>query len=182
MTAPPSRAIDPTKSVLLLIDFQTKLMPSIRDGDNAVANALRLAKVAKLLSVPALGTEQNPAGLGPNVAELKDLCSNTFGKMTFDATREVGFSDFLPDRPSVVVAGCETHVCVMQTVLGLLAAGRNVHLVTDAVGSRTATNRDKAIERMARNGADAVTTEMVIFDWIGDCRHPAFKSILPLIK
>lgn len=182
MTAHPPRAIDPAQCALLLIDFQARLMPSISDGDSAVANAVRLAKAAALLSVPVLGTEQNPAGLGPNVADLKGLCSDTFAKMHFDGTREAGFPEFLPDKASVVVAGCETHVCVMQTVLGLLATGRNVHLVRDAVGSRTIANRDAAIERMARRGADIVTTEMVIFDWLGDCRNAAFKPVLPLVK
>lgn len=182
MTAHPPRAIDPATSTLLLIDFQARLMPSITGSDGAIANAVRLAKAATLLSVPVLGTEQNPAGLGPNVSDVKGLCADTFAKMHFDATREAGFGAFLPDRASVVVAGCEAHVCVMQTVLGLLASGRRVHLVRDAVGARTAANRDAAIERMAQRGADIVTTEMVIFDWLGDCRNPAFKSVLPLVK
>lgn len=182
VTAHPVRAIDPATSVLLLIDFQARLMPAIADGEAAVANAVRLARAAHLLSIPVLGTEQNPSGLGPNVASVRELCSDTFAKTTFDATREHDFFAFLPDRPNVVVAGCEAHVCVMQTVLGLLAAGRTVHLVRDAVGSRTSTNRDAAIERLLRHGADAVTTEMVIFDWLGDCRHPAFKTALPIVK
>lgn len=179
----PPRAIDPANSVLLLIDFQAKLMPSISGADQAIGNARRLAEAARLLGVPVLGTEQNPRGLGPNVETVKALCSATFGKMHFDATRETGFEAFLPpERTSVVVAGCETHVCVMQTVLGLLAAGRRVHLVRDAVGSRTTANRDAAIARMAGQGADLVTTEMVIFDWLGTCEHSAFKPVLGLVR
>lgn len=179
----PPRAIDSATSVLLLIDFQAKLMPSISGADQAIGNARRLAEAARLLGVPVLGTEQNPRGLGANVETLRSLCGATFGKMHFDATREAGFAAFLPPgRASVVVAGCETHVCVMQTVLGLMAARRRVHLVRDAVGSRTAANRDAAIARMAAHGADLVTAEMVIFDWIGTCEHPAFKPVLGLVK
>lgn len=179
----PPRAIDPAQTVLLVIDFQAKLMPSIAEGPAAISNAVRLAEAAHLLRIPVLGTEQNPHGLGPNVPEIRSRCLATFPKMHFDATREHGFDRVLPaGRPSVVVVGCETHVCVMQTVLGLLAAEKRVHLVRDAVGSRTIANREAAIARMAAHGADIVTTEMVVFDWLASSDHPAFRQVLPLVK
>lgn len=183
MTPHPTRAISPATSTVLLIDFQARLMPSIAEADAAIANARRLAHAAHLVAAPVLGTEQNPAGLGPNLAALRELCAATLPKKHFDATREASFDGFLPEgRGSLVVAGCETHVCVMQTVLGLLASGRRVHLVRDAVGSRTIANRDAAIARMAAHGADIVTTEMVIFDWLASSENPAFKRVLPLVK
>lgn len=179
----PSRSLDPARTTLLLIDFQEKLMPSISEGREAVANAVRLAEAAHLLRIPVIGTEQNPRGLGSNVPEIKMRCAATVPKVYFDATREHGFGRVLPaDRPSVVVAGCETHVCVMQTVLGLLAGGRRVHLVRDAVGSRTLANREAAITRLSAAGADIVTSEMVIFDWLATSDHPAFRRVLPLVK
>jgi len=126
------------RSTLLLIDLQRRLMPSIAGGEAVVANARRLAEAARLLDVPVLATEQNPGGLGGNVQEIAALASRTLAKNFFDATREAAFETFLPAaRLKVVVAGCETHVCVMQTVLGLLRQGRSVALVSDAVGSRT---------------------------------------------
>src|SRR5262249_26286599 len=128
-------ALDRDTSALLVIDFQTRLMPAIQDGAAVVANARRLLNGAELLDVPVLFTEQNADGLGATLPELCSETVNLFHKMTFDACRMPGFLDALPDRRTLVVAGCETHVCVLQTALGLLAAGRRVCLVRDAVGS-----------------------------------------------
>jgi nicotinamidase-related amidase len=118
-------AINRETSALLIIDFQSKLMPAIDNGASVTANARRLIDAAELLRVPILFTEQNAEGLGGTMPELR---SNTAGglahKMTFDACRMPGFLDTLPDRPDLIIAGCETHVCVLQTVLGLLRAGR----------------------------------------------------------
>ena len=131
-------ALDRETSALVLIDFQSRLMPAIAEGAAAVANARRLVDGAELLGVPVLFTEQNAGGLGPTVPELRSETAGVFHKMTFDACRMAGFLDTLPAGRGLVVAGCETHVCVLQTVLGLVAAGRRVHLVRDAVGSRRA--------------------------------------------
>ena len=171
------------ESTLLLVDLQQRLMPSIAGAEAVVANARRLAQAARLLAVPVLATEQNPAGLGGNVAEIAALASRTLSKNFFDATREADFSGFLPpERPKIVVAGCETHVCVMQTVLGLLESGRQVALVRDAVGSRSEANRDAALARAERRGADLVTTEMVVFEWLQTSDHPRFREALRLVK
>src|SRR5690606_28230255 len=153
----------PETSVLLLIDFQARLMPAIFDADAAIANARRLAAAARLLGVPVRATEQNPDGLGHGVDELMQLSEATLSKRYFDATREAKWAGFLPvGRPNVVVAGCETHVCVLQTVLGMLDKGLQVRLVRDAVGSRRPESREAALHRAERRGAELVTTEMVI--------------------
>ena len=158
-------------------------MPSIAGAEDVVANARRLAQAARLLGVPVVATEQNPAGLGHNVAEIAACSARTLAKAFFDATREADFKDFLPPgRPTIVVAGCEAHVCVMQTVLGLLAEGSRVALVRDAVGSRSAANRDAALARAERHGADLVTTEMVVFEWLETSRNPHFREALRLVK
>jgi nicotinamidase-related amidase len=102
--------------------------------------------------------------------------------MTFDACRMPGFLDALPEGRDLVVAGCETHVCVMQTALGLIAAGRRVHLVRDAVGSRRAESKETAIRRLERNGAEIVTTEMVLFEWLGTAEDPRLRPVIDLIR
>jgi nicotinamidase-related amidase len=173
----------PETSVLLLIDFQARLMPVICDGDIAVANARRLAEAARLLGVPIRATEQNPAGLGHNVGQLAPFAERTLTKRYFDATREAEWAGFIPEgRPHIVVAGCETHVCVMQTVLGMRERGLQVRLVRDAVGSRTLESREAALHRAERHGAELVTTEMVIFEWLATSDHPRVREALALVK
>lgn len=175
-------ALDRATSLLLVVDFQSRLMPAIDQGAAAVANARRLLDAAALFEVPVLFTEQNPAGLGPTIPELAAGPDNVALKMTFDAARSPGFLDRVPAASQVVVAGCEAHVCVLQTVLGLLGAGRRVWLVRDAVGSRRAENKETAIDRMQRHGAEIVTTEMAVFEWVATAEHPRFREALRLIK
>ncbi len=171
------------RSVLLLVDLQQRLMPSIAGGEAVVANVRRLAEAARLLGVPVVATEQNPAGLGGTIPALAPLPALRLEKRFFDATREADFESFLPaGRPAIVAAGCEAHVCVMQTVLGLLDRGRSVNLVADAVGSRSPANRDAALARAARHGAELVTTEMVLFEWLATSDHPRFREVLGLVK
>jgi nicotinamidase-related amidase len=169
------------RSTLLIIDFQIRLMPAIFEGAAAVANARRLIDAANLLGVPTLLTEQNPEGLGATVAELADP-DRTCRKTTFDAVRSPAFSARLPADGALIVAGCEAHVCVLQTVLGLRARGREVFLVRDALGSRRPENRDAAVLRMAANGVEVVTTEMVIFEWLESSEHPDFRAGIALVK
>src|SRR5690348_13457968 len=171
--------IDRERSALLVIDFQQRLMPAIAEGGTAVANARRLLQGAEMLAIPILFTEHNAGGLGPTVAELADFAKGCVAhKITFDACRMAGFLDRLGDRGDVVVAGCEAHVCVMQTALGLLDAGRRVYLVRDAVASRRAESKETAVARLAKHGAEIVTAEMVIFEWLGSAEHPRFREII----
>jgi nicotinamidase-related amidase len=174
--------IDRTNSTLLIIDFQSRLMPAIANGSAAIANAERLLKAAEMFEVPVLITEQNAGGLGPTVPELARGGHTIASKMTFDACRSPGFLDRFGDDRSIVVSGCETHVCVQQTVLGLLDAGRRVYLVRDAVGSRNAENKESAIARMSRHGAEIVTTEMVVFEWLASAEDPRLRDAIALIK
>jgi len=175
--------IDPRRSALLLVDFQARLMPAIEDGAAALANARRLIDAARIIDIPLLATEQNAKGLGPTSAELLDgVDVPVFHKTSFDACRMPGFLDRLPDRPDLVVVGCETHVCVLQTALGLIDAGRRVWLVRDAVGSRRAESKETAIRRLERHGAEIVTTEMVVFEWLQTAEHPRFRDALALVK
>lgn len=174
--------IDPRQSLLLIVDFQSRLMPVIHDGEIAVRNANRLIEAAKLTDVPRLFTEQNPKGLGSTVGDLPVEEDRLVHKQFFDACREDGFLDRMPADAHVVVSGCEAHVCVQQTVLGLLAASRQTYVVRDAIGSRSSENKETAIRRMARHGAEIVTTEMVVFEWLQTAEHPRFRQAIALIK
>lgn len=198
--------LDAEESQLVLIDYQERLMPAIFEGAQALRNATVLARVARQLQVPVFGTEQNPAKLGPNAAELRALCDKTLPKMLFSAAPE-GLGDLLrpPARPqggnarslpkhlqkpvqqaaersSIVIAGCEAHVCLLQTALDLLDDEFEVWVVTDACSSRTERNRDAAFDRLAGAGAELVTTEMVAFEWLRSCAHEDFRQVLALIK
>ena len=176
------RTIEAHSSTLLVIDFQARLMPAIDLGADAVANARRLIDAASMLDIPTLFTEQNPRGLGPTVSDLAPDPSALVHKMTFDACRAPGFLERLEDDRAIVVAGCEAHVCVLQSVLGLLDKGRRVFVVQDAIGSRRAESKETAIRRMERHGAEIVTTEMVIFEWLESAEHPRFREAVAMIK
>lgn len=170
-------------STLVLVDLQQRLMPAIENAGNVIANAAKLRDAAALLQVPVLVTEQNPAGLGGTDPRVAVPDQPALEKMFFDATREAAWRDWIVDPGrTLVVAGCEAHVCVLQTVLGILEKGGQVALVADAVGSRVGANRDAALARAAAHGAQIVTTEMVIFEWLETCRHPQFREVLKLVK
>ena len=197
--------LDLDDSQLVLVDYQQKLMPAIHDHAAVLANALRLAQVARLLQVPAFGSEQNPQGLGPTVAELRPLLGQVVPKMSFSAAEalmprlrpparpQAGNARSLPrhlqkpaapapGRGTVVMAGCEAHVCLLQTALELMDEEFEVWVVTDACGSRTERNRDAAFDRLAGAGAELVTTEMVAFEWLRSAEHPRFREVLALVK
>jgi nicotinamidase-related amidase len=199
--------LDAEESQLVLVDYQQRLMPAIHEGDRVVANAVRLARIAQLLQVPVWATEENAEGLGGTVEALQPLVAGrVLAKMEFDATgvllprlkpaprQQGGNARSLPRhlqkaapppesvRESIVLAGCEAHVCLMQTALGLLDEEVEVWVVTDACSSRTERNRDAAFDRLAGAGAELVTTEMVAFEWLRDAGHPRFKEVLTIVK
>jgi nicotinamidase-related amidase len=194
-------------SQLVLVDYQQRLMPAVHEGGSVLANALRLAKMARLFDVPVWVTEENVEGLGPTVDELQPFAAKPIRKMQFSAAEVLlerlrpparlaqgGNARSLPkhlqrpaqaaapERGSVVLAGCEAHVCLLQTALDLLEEELEVWVVTDACGSRTERNRDAAFDRLAGAGAELVTTEMVAFEWLRTAEHPLFRDVLTLVK
>jgi nicotinamidase-related amidase len=176
------RTLDPAAGTLLLIDLQARLMPAIEGNTAVIANAKRLRDAAGMLGVPLLYTEQNPKGLGATVPEVASNSAPVVRKMSFDASAAPNFPAAPPERPQLVVVGCEAHVCVLQTVLGLLDQGRDVFVVRDAIGSRRAESKETAIARMERHGAEIVTTEMVVFEWLATADNPRFRELSGLIK
>nr|WP_315496517.1 isochorismatase family protein [uncultured Rhodoferax sp.] len=200
--------IELEESQLVLVDYQARLMPAMFEQAAVLANAVRLAQWAALLEVPVVYTEQNPSGLGATVPELAAALQTANGrllsKMQFSAVEE-GLGEWLrppakpvqgnarslpkhlqkpaaSERGMVVIAGCEAHVCLLQTALNLLEDEFDVWVVTDACTSRTERNRDAAFDRLAGAGAELVTTEMVGFEWLRSAEHPAFKEMQALIK
>jgi nicotinamidase-related amidase len=199
--------LEADESQLVLVDYQARLMPAIHEADAVLANAMRLARMAQLMEVPAWATEQNPGRLGENPPDLRAMCRKTLSKMHFSGAvdglvellrppvraQQGGNARSLPKhlqkpaaapepRNTVVVAGCEAHVCLLQTALDLLDEEFEVWVVTDACSSRTERNRDAAFDRLAGAGAELVTTEMVAFEWLRTAEHPLFKDVLSLIK
>ena len=175
--------LDASCSHLLLIDFQARLMPAIHDGDTVTTQAAKLLSAARLVDLPRSYTEQNAGKLGGTVTNLAPEKGETvLSKMSFDACRNSAVTDDLSSNATLIVAGCEAHVCVLQTVLGLLDRGKRVAVAADATGSRTPANRDAALARMAVHGAEIVTTEMVLFEWLGSAEHAQFRAIMQLIK
>ncbi len=170
------------RSVLVLVDFQARLMPAIADGAAVIANAQKLLAAADLLGVRVVVTEQNPVGIGATVDALGVAQRTVIAKQTFGACATPAFVEAIGKAPDVILAGCEAHVCVTQTVMGLLELGKRVFLVRDATGARTAESKETAIGRMAMRGVEIVTTEMVVFEWLQHSDHPQFKAALALIK
>lgn len=151
-------------------------MPAVTGAAAVLENACRLVRAGTRLGVDVHATEQNPAGLGRTVAPVADL-------LPAPARAKTAFAAELDPHPgTVVVTGCEAHVCVLQTVLGLRAQGRDVAVVADAVGSRSEANRERALERLRDHGVDVVTTEMVLFEWLHSSDDPAFREVQKLIK
>ena len=189
--------LDADECQLVLVDYQTRLMPAIADGTQVLANAVWLARMAQAMRVPVLATEQNPDRLGASAPELGAVLvesrASVFSKMAFSACAD-GLVDGLrpPERKPHTGGNAHSlpkhlqkavaHVCLLQTALELLEQEFEVWVVTDACGSRTERNRDAAYDRLAGNGAELVTTEMVAFDWLRSADHPLFKSIHALIK
>ncbi|MCX7279176.1 MAG: isochorismatase family protein [Burkholderiales bacterium] len=198
--------LDAPESQLVLVDYQERLLPAIFENTAVLANSMRLAQAAQLLDVPVWGTEQNPSKLGQNPAEMRALCRDTLSKMHFSGMEE-GLGEWLrppakpvqgnarslpkhlqkpqnaaPERNTIVIAGLEAHICLLQTALDLLEDEFDVWVVTDACSSRTERNRDAAFDRLAGAGAELVTTEMVLFEWLRTAEHADFKAIQALVK
>lgn len=182
--------LDAQRSILIVIDLQEKLIPAIDKGDQVVANSGKLIEGAHRLGVPMVVSEQYPKGLGPTVEKIAAKLPNetkTVAKLTFSAARS---EDFLRElttlrangRDQMVLCGTETHVCVMQTAADLLAEDLLVYLVTDASGSRAEYNRRAGAERLSRFGAQCVSSEMVLFEWLEAAGNEEFKEISKLIK
>jgi nicotinamidase-related amidase len=173
--------IPPTAS-LLAIDLQTRLVPVIHGHEQIVLNAQRLVQAAVLLDLPIIATEQYPKGLGPTLPGILPKALRALPKTTFDAMATPAIANRMSSASAVIAFGAETHICLLQTVLSLRARGFSVFVVADASGSRTGENHAAGLARMAGEGAQIVTTEMVLFESLRDAAHPQFRAVSALIK
>jgi len=167
-------------STLLIIDIQERLFPAI-DGNTALAeHSAWLMQVAERIGVPVLLTEQYSKGLGPTVASLRDGVAEEaiIEKLHFSAARDGElFKRPGGERKQFVICGTETHICVLQTVLDLVARGNQVFVVEEAVGSRRASDKALGLARMQQAGASIVSREMVAFEWMEQAGTDLFRSV-----
>lgn len=183
-----------SRSVVVLVDYQERLMPAIADSAAVLARADLLGQIAVLLGVPVVGTAQNPNRLGPNPPPVARACDAVLSKMSFGACGD-GLLAYLADLPAgavsgsssgeaqdIVIAGCEAHVCLLQTALGLLEAGHRVWVAADASGSRRTSDHALAMDRLRQAGATVVSVEMVAFEWLRTCEDADFRAASALIK
>jgi nicotinamidase-related amidase len=188
--------LDSSRSILVLIDFQGKLVHMVHRPALVLETARRLLRLADLFAVPVVLTEQYPKGIGPTEESLRSIYDGLstpkffLEKTAFGCCGDGDFEALLqqarpmlrPPQRQIVVAGIEAHVCVMQTVLELLASGHQVHLCWDAVSGRGEEYGRHALERMAAAGATITNHESVAFEWARDKNHPQFKALSALMK
>ena len=171
-------------TALVVIDVQQRLVPAIDEHRRVVWNIRRLIDAANLLGLPVVATEQYPKGLGPTLPELAERLGPIPSKLAFSC---LGCPEvFAALKPQgiykLLLSGMETHVCVQQTALDLLAAGWRVYVAVDAVGSRRDLDYRTALGRMDSSGATLTTTESALFEWCRDAGTPAFKEISRLVR
>jgi len=174
-------------TALLIVDIQERLLPVVADAEGVLRQSLLVVRIARTLGLPVLLTEQYPKGLGRTVPELVDALGDAYRpveKTSFSACGEDGVGDVLRATSvrNVLLLGIEAHVCVLQTALDLLDEGYGVFVVADAVSSRREENRALGLERMRQNGAQIVSTEMVLFELLRSSHDPNFRTLQNLIR
>jgi len=177
--------LDKDETVLVVVDVQGKLARIVHEGDGMIAAAGRLVRGARVLGLPIVWTEQYPEGLGPTVPELaKLLDGEPIAKRTFSCCGEPRFVHAMEQigRERVLLCGIETHICVYQTARDLRDAGCDVHVVADAVSSRTAGDRQIGLRKMERAGAHVTSVETVLFELQRIGEGPAFKALQKIVK
>ena len=182
--------IDAQRSVLMVVDVQERLLPVMQDPERVVRSISMLLAGAARLSVPVIVTEQYSKGIGPTVVPLREALPTdalVLEKMAFSAAQETVVADAVErlrasGRDQLVVAGIEAHVCVLQTALGFRSRGCDIAVVADGVSSRAPHSVSAATARLLHAGCQWVTTEMVLFEWLGRAGTDDFRSLLPLIK
>ncbi|MBN1424704.1 hydrolase [Candidatus Fermentibacteria bacterium] len=172
------------QAALVVIDVQGKLARLVDPSDHTILNIARMIRGAQVLGLPVVITEQYPEGIGPTVEEVGALLRDCtpLTKTSFSCCGTPSFLEQLQPRSQVLLTGIETHVCVYQTCRDLLAKQFEVHVVADAVASRSAEARTIALERMRTEGAVITTVEMALFEMVGIAEGDAFCKILRIVK
>jgi nicotinamidase-related amidase len=174
--------------LLLVIDLQEKFVPFLKHKKRVVRRSALLLRVAEVLHLPVIVTEHNPPRIGPTVpeiaAELKRVPHTVLPKDIFSCLGDAKIRTTLDalKRRTLLVVGCETHICVMQTTLDALAAGYRVHVAADGVSSRAELDWKQGLCRIGRAGAVTATAEMMAYELLGRSDTPAFKALVPTFK
>lgn len=180
--------IEHSRSCLLIIDPQERLMPSIYEAERVIKQTSLMMRCASILEIPVLATTQYVKGLGPFVPELAELYEGKeyIDKMEFNAFANNSFREMLktldPNIGTLIITGVETHICVFQTAMGAMEAGFQPWIVTDAVSSRDPAHHTEALEMMRLAGAGAGPAEMIVYQLLERAGTASFKSILPYIR
>ncbi len=181
----PATTLHAESSVVVLIDVQPNFLSGIYEADRVLARSEFILKVAKLLHVPILATEQYPSRMGGTHERLLPLLeSSTIGKMAFSCARSQPFLDALEatGRRQVVLVGIETHICVSQSAHDLLGKGFDVAIGVDAVSARTLDRHKIGLKRIRDAGAVTAHTESIAYEWMETADSPAFKGVLGIVK
>lgn len=178
--------IERDRSLLLVVDVQERLLPAMAEPDKILANCKALLSGGARLGVPVLVSEQYPKGLGPTVGDLRALLPEgaLCDKLSFSCTADPELRARIAraGRDQIVICGIEAHVCVLQTALGVQAAGLSPVVVADATGSRKPESKEVALDRLRHNGIEIATTEMVLFEWLGRAGTEEFRELSKLIR
>lgn len=173
-------------TALVLVDVQGKLARVMHESEALIKNVERLIQGAQLLDIPIIWMEQYPEGLGPTTEQVKQHLAGLtpIAKKVFSASQSAEFQEEAAKagRDTFLVAGIEAHICVYQTVRDLLADGKKVEVVVDAVSSRATENKSIALEKMQALGAMVTSVEMALFECLESAEHAQFKAISKLIK
>jgi|SRR6266481_118466 len=181
------RPLNAKECALLVIDIQEKLLVAIHEKERLVRNAKLLVHLANILSLPVIVSTQYVKGLGPASPEIMELLPqvNPVDKLEFGCFGNGEFCSTLAKqsgRSTLLLCGMETHICVLQTALGALNQGHTVHVAADAVGSRTELNWKIGLERMKTAGVVISSTEMMIYELLGQSGTAEFKEMLKYLK
>jgi isochorismate hydrolase len=180
--------LDIERAMVLVIDVQEKLLPSIVGGESVIAAGRKLLDGAGVFELPVLVTEQYAKGLGPTHATIRAALAQSRAKVlekpTFSAWADAKIREALLalDRPQIIITGIETHVCVQQTALDLRSRDYDVFVCADAVGSRGRVDHEVALDRMRQAGVLVTTVESVLFELCQRCDTARFKAMLEVIK
>lgn len=181
-----SKLLQKENTALLIIDIQERILPVIFENERVVQNTLKLIKGFQILNLPIYYTEQYPKGLGPTENRIKEVLmnSNYYEKLSFSCYGAGNLFEEMKNKEikNVVVCGIESHVCVMQTVLDLLANDFSVYAAADAVSSRREFDYKIALNRMEKHGAEITLTESILFEMLEVCGTEEFKTISKLVK
>jgi nicotinamidase-related amidase len=174
--------LDASRAALVVVDVQEAFRKALPEFDQVARACATLVEGAEATGIPIRVTEQYPKGLGHTVAEVAGRLPDDVDpieKVCFSATEADGFE--LGGRTQAIVCGIEAHVCVNQTVLDLLDQGTEVHVVADAVGSRTSENRDVGLHKAERAGAVITSVETALFELVGRAGTDEFKRVQKLV-